>query len=94
MPLLKAKIIKHTATLLCFFVLTGCGTTGLNSESGKTGYILVSEGKAGFVQRIFGADVHYCKATQHNMTGVVFVGEITFTEETCRVGITAESRAD
>lgn len=71
--------------------LTGCGVTASRDFPERTGYVMVSKGEASFIYRAFVGGVDYCKATQHNLEGVDFVGEIEYDGEKCRVIVQAEN---
>lgn len=70
--------------------LTGCGITASRENPEKTGYVMVSKGEASVIYRAFVGGVDYCKATQHNLSGVAFVGSITYEGDKCTVQVEAE----
>lgn len=74
--------------VLCF-VLTACGSNAVKEDPEKLGFIMVSKGKASGLSRLFGANIDYCKATQYNLQGVAFTGDIEYEGDTCTVNITA-----
>lgn len=74
------------------FLLTGCGTTATQEDPERMGFIMVSQGQASGVAKLVGAGVNYCKATQYNMQGVAFTGDIVYEGDSCRVSITAADK--
>jgi len=77
-------------SVLLIVLLTGCGVTASRDFPERTGYVMVSKGEASFIYRAFVGGVDYCKATQHNLSGVAFVGSITYEGDTCTVQVEAE----
>lgn len=72
-------------------LLVGCGTTASTEFPERTSYIMVSKGEASLVYKALVGGVDYCKATQHNLEGVEFVGSIEYDGETCTVLLEAEN---
>lgn len=86
--------MSKTATLLVllmflFVMLAGCGGQAIRENPEKLGFIMVSRGKASGVAGLFGGGTDYCKATQYNLSGVAFVGEIVYDGDSCRVEVSA-----
>lgn len=72
--------------------LSGCGGNAVREDPERMGFIMVSKGNASGIVRMFGGGVDYCKATQYNLEGIAFTGEIVYEEDTCRVEITASDQ--
>lgn len=84
--------MRYAVTALVLAMLAGCVGTATPDQQERLGYIMVSKGKASGVARLFGAGVDYCKATQYNLKGVAFTGDIVYEADTCRVEITASDQ--
>jgi len=76
---------------LIVVLLTGCGISSTRDFPERTGYMMVSKGQASLLYRAFVGGVDYCKATQHNLEGVEFVGSITYDGDKCTVQVEAEN---
>lgn len=72
-------------------LLTGCSTNAAFRSPEKAGYFMISTGEASLVYKALVGGVEYCKASQHNLQGVEFTGDIEFDGETCKVTVTAGS---
>ena len=81
---------QKICTITLAMLLTACGTVGSFENPEETGYVMVSKGNASLLYSIFAGKVDYCKATQHNLKGVEFVGEIEYDGDNCRVIVQAE----
>jgi len=75
--------ISIVALLLLF--LAGCGTTRAHYDE-ELGYIMVSRGEAGVLSWFTGG-ASYCKATQSNLQGVRFQGELIYEGDSCRIAV-------
>lgn len=75
---------------LCL-AIAGCGVTASRDFPERTGYVMVSKGEASLIYRAFVGGVDYCKATQHNLEGVEFIGSITYDGDKCTVQVEAEN---
>jgi uncharacterized protein YceK len=82
------KILVVSLMLL----VTGCGITASRENPDKTGYVMVSKGEASVLYKAFVGGVDYCKATQHNLGGVTFVGSIVYEGDKCTVNVEAEDK--
>lgn len=83
--------MKFTA-IAALLALSGCGSIASYDNPEKTGYVMVSKGEASLLYRAFVGGVDYCKATQHNLDGVEFTGEIVYEGDSCRVEIVASDK--
>lgn len=81
---LKWMVGVSILTLFVIFV-TGCGTTRAHYDE-ELGYIMVSRGQAGIISWITGG-ASYCKATQSNLQGVRFQGELIYEGDSCRIAV-------
>jgi len=74
-------------SIIALFVvfLGGCGTTRAHYDE-ELGYIMVSRGQAGVLSWFTGG-ASYCKATQSNLQGVRFQGELIYEGDTCRISV-------
>jgi uncharacterized lipoprotein YehR (DUF1307 family) len=82
--------MKYALPLIAV-LLTGCGISSTRDFPERTGYMMVSKGQASLLYRAFVGGVDYCKATQHNLEGVEFVGSITYDGDKCTVQVEAEN---
>jgi uncharacterized lipoprotein YehR (DUF1307 family) len=84
-------MIRVAVVSLSLILLTGCGITSTRDFPERTGYVMVSKGEASLLYRAFVGGVDYCKAVQHNLEGVEFVGSITYDGNKCTVQVEAEN---
>jgi len=75
--------MKKIYCLCVIIILSGCGVTGLTSESENTSYVMASSGDAGLIYKIFTGEVLYCKATKKGMDNIEL--SINFSEGVCIV---------
>lgn len=83
--------MKYLLIMLVPF-LAACGTIAGYESPEKTGYVMVSKGEASLVYRALVGGVDYCKATQHNLDGVAFIGSIVYEGDKCTVQVEAENK--
>ena len=51
--------------IVALLFLTGCGTTASYKNFTDTGFIMVSQGKAGGIWKVLQGKANYCKITTH-----------------------------
>lgn len=74
---------------ILLLLLTGCSTNAAFKTPEKAGYFMVSTGEASLIYKAIVGGVSYCKASQHNLQGMPFYGEIEFDGETCKIKVAA-----
>jgi len=71
-------------------VLAGCGTSASREAPERTGYVLISEGKASAIYSFFAGEAQYCKVTTHAEDSKLIAYTADYTDGVCIINVIKE----